>query len=398
MKYTETKIFLQKLLSNRTFIFSVWVLLAIVATLKQMRSGTEHNNYRIFIHTFFHAIDHLNLYLRYPEAYADMNHYGPVFSLIIAPFAVLPKYVGMFLWQILNISTLYYAVSTLPLKHSKITAIYWIISNELLSSLFSFQINPSITAIIILSYTMIEKRNNFIAAFLIMLGTFIKLYGIVGLAFFFFVKQKPKFIAYCIFWALLFFVLPMAFFTPDYIIQCYKDWSVSLSAKQLENATLVSWQDVSIMGIVRRTLQDSSIPNWPFLLTGIVLFTLPYLRLKQYHSPSFRMMYLASTLIFTVIFSNSSESQTYIIAFAGVAIWFMLQERPLKPEVIVLFAFSIWFTTLALTDFMPKYVRDHYIMRYSLKALPCVLIWFYLSYQMLTHNFKNEKLIPEPSN
>lgn len=391
MNATKTRLFLIQLLNNKKFIFSVWIILAILATLKQMKSGTEHNNYRIFKYTFFHALDHLNLYLRYPDAYDDMNHYGPFFAMLIAPLAILPKYVGMFLWQIINISALYYAITTLPIKNSKIVAVYWIITNELLSSLFSFQINPSITAIIVLSYTMINRKNNFFAAFLIFLGTYIKLYGIVGLAFFFFVKEKPKFIAYCVFWAILFFVLPMVFFSPEYIIQCYKDWSASLAAKQLENATLVSWQDVSIMGIFRRILQDASIPNWPFLLGGITLFCLPYLRWKQYKSESFRLMYLASTLIFTVVFSNSSESQTYIIAFTGVAIWFMIQQRPLKPEVIGLFIFAIILTTMAPTDFIPKYIRDNYIMRYSLKALPCVLIWFYLSYQMLTQDFKNEK-------
>lgn len=394
MNATKTQLFLEKLFSNKKFIFFIWIFLAVIATLKQLRSGMEHNNYLIFKNTFFHAIKHLNLYLRYPSEYDDMNHYGPLFALIIAPFALLPKYIGMFFWQIINISALFYAVSTLPVKNSKMIAVYWIISNELLSSLFSFQINPSITAIIILSYTMIDRKNNFFAAFLIFLGTYIKLYGIVGLAFFFFVKEKPKFIAYCIFWAILFFILPMAFFTPEYIIQCYKDWSVSLSAKQLENATLVSWQDVSIMGIFRRTFQDPSIPNWPFLLGGIILFCLPYLRIKQFKSESFRLMYLASTLIFTVVFSNSSESQTYIIAFTGVAIWFILQERPLKPEVIALFIFSIILTTLGPTDFIPKYIRDHYIMRYSLKALPCALIWFYLSYQLLTREFKDTELKP----
>ncbi|MCZ4243498.1 glycosyltransferase family 87 protein [Pedobacter punctiformis] len=316
-----------------------------------------------------------------------MNHYGPFFALIIAPFALLPRYLGIFLWQIANTLFLYYAVSTLPLKSTKINAIYWIIANELLTSLFSFQINPSITAIIILSYTMIDRKNNFIAAFLILLGTFIKLYGIVGLAFFFFVKQKPKFIAYCVFWAIVFFVLPMVFFGSEYIIQCYKDWYISLSAKQLENATLTSWQDISIMGMARRLFQNPAIPNWPFLIFGLVLFALPYLRIKQYKAENFRLMLLASTLIFTVIFSNSSESPTYIIAFAGVALWFVLQDRPAKKEVIALLVFAFLLTSLAPTDFYPRHIRNNYIMHYSLKALPCILVWFYITYQMLTENF-----------
>lgn len=377
---------LAKLFNNRIFILSIFILLPVLTTLKQYLSGTSHNNYLIFIYTYFHADQHLSLFSRYPQ-YNDMNHYGPLFSMLIAPFAMLPQYIGMFLLELLNTLFLFYAIQTLPIKSTKINAVYWIVAHELLTALFACQINPSITAIIILSYTLIDKKQNFWAACLILLGTFIKLYGIVGLAFFFFVKEKPKFIAYCIFWAIIFFAAPMLFFGPEYIISQYKEWYLSLSAKQLENASLVSWQDISLMGIARRVTANPDLPNLPFLLVGIVVFCLPYLRIRQYQSSSFKLMYLASTLIFTVIFSNSSESPTYIIAFAGVAIWFVVQEKPLSPIVIALFVFSILLTTLAPSDLYPKFIRVNYIMHYSLKALPCVLIWFYLSYQLITKDF-----------
>jgi hypothetical protein len=390
----ETAIYagLNKLFNSRVVILLVFVLLPMITTYGKYHRGSHHNNYLIFIYTFFHAQDHLNLFSRYPE-YGDMNHYGPLFSLIIAPFAMIPEYIGMFFWELLNSLFLFYAIRSLPIEASKRTAVYWIVAHELLTALFACQINPAITAMIILSYTLINKNQNFKAAFLIMLGTFIKLYGIVGLAFFFFVKDKPRFIAWCLFWAVIFFALPMVFFTPEYILQQYKEWYFSLSAKQLENATLVSWQDMSVMGIVRRVMQNPNIPNWPFLITGIIIFCLPYLRINQYRSPEFRLMYLASTLIFTVIFSNSSESPTYIIAFAGVAIWFVIQPRPVKPLVIALFIFAILLTTLAPSDFYPKFIRENYIMHYSLKALPCVLIWLYISYQMIFEEFNLKPML-----
>lgn len=384
---------LSRLFNNKAFILCVFILLPLITTYRQYHTGTHHNNYLIFIYTFFHAQDHLNLFSRYPNEYGDMNHYGPLFSLIIAPFAMLPEYIGVLCWELLNSLILFFAISTLPMETKKVNAVYWIVAHELLTALFACQINPAITGMIILSYTLINRNQNFWAACLIMLGTFIKLYGIVGMAFFFFVKEKPRFIAWSILWALVFFILPMIFFTPAYILQQYREWYISLSAKQLENATLVSWQDISLMGIVRRVTQNSNIPNLPFLLPGIFVFCLPYLRIKQYQSPAFRLMFLASTLIFTVIFSNSSESPTYIIAFAGVAVWFIIQAKPIKPLIIALFVFAILLTTLAPSDIYPKFVKEQYIMHYSLKALPCVLIWLYLSYQMIFENFN---LMPSP--
>ena len=380
-----------KLVNHKKFIIFLWILLAFVISIKHAFGATS-NNYLIFKYVFLHAKDQLNLYIPYPE-YGDTNHYGPFFSLVIAPFAILPDYFGMLFWQLANILFLYYAVKQLPLKNTRITAIYLIITHELLTAMFSLQFNISITAIIILAYVFIAKEKNFWAACVIAFGTFVKLYGIVGLAFFFFAKNKWKFIAYCIFWGIVMLVLPMLFFSPQYILQCYHDWYISLSEKELLNASLTSRQDISIMGMTRRILGDASIPNYPFLICGIILFCIPYLRFKEYASEVYKLTYLASTLIFTVIFSNSSESPTYIIAFAGVAIWFIIQDRPIKPIYIALLIFAIILTSLSPSDLIPKYLKQNYIIPYNLKALPCVLIWMVISYQL---TFKRFSLTKQP--
>jgi hypothetical protein len=375
-----------RLLNNDKFILGVWVLLVVAVAVKQLFKPSINNNYLIFKYAYFHAVEHLNLYIVHPE-HLDTNHYGPFFSLLIAPFAILPNYLGMFFWQLANVMFLYFAIKQLPIATTKINAVYWIVAHEMLTSMFSFQFNISIAAIIIFAYVLIERKQNFWAAFVIMLGTFVKLYGIVGLAFFFFAKEKPKFIVYCFFWGIVFLVAPMIFFTPSYILQSYHDWYVSLSEKQMLNASLSSMQDISVMGMVRRIAQDASIPNMPFLLGGLVLFALPYLRIKQYKEPTFRLLFLASTLIFTVIFSNSSESPTYVIAFAGVAIWFIVQERPIDKGTIALFVLALLLTTLSASDLFPRSVRENYIKPYSLKALPCILIWLVLTYELLTKQF-----------
>ncbi|MDP2414255.1 glycosyltransferase family 87 protein [Daejeonella sp.] len=375
-----------QVLKNHNFILFLWLLIATITSIKQYFLNS-YNNFNIYKFTFYHALEGLNLSKAYPAEHLDTNHYGPLFSLLIVPFALLPDFLGQVTWQLSNVLFLYYAVKQLPLDDRKISFIYWIILNELITAMLSFQFNISITAIIILSYALIEKRKNFWAAFFILFGTFIKLYGIVGLAFFFFVKDKPKFVLYCIVWGGILFLLPMIFFTPQYILQSYFDWYSSLMEKQSLNASLTSMQDISLMGIVRRISGIAAIPNLPFLVCGILVFALPYLRIKEYGSSLFRLHYLASVLIFTVIFSNSSESPTYIIAFAGVAIWFVLQSASIKPVFIFLFILALVLTSLSPTDIFPRFIRNEYIRPYSLKAFPCVLIWFVISYQLMTQKF-----------
>ena len=374
--------------NNRLYIISLWLIITLIAVVKQLVIG-KFNNYSIYKNVFFHTINKLPLYQEYPLEYFDHNHYGPIFSLVIAPFAVLPDYFGMPLWGLFNAGILAWAITQLPLKSSQINAVLWICFQELLTAILGFQFNPMMTAIIILSFVYIEKAKDFWSAFFIVLGVFVKLYGIVGLAFFFFSKNKIKFILSLLFWSGVLFALPMLISSPEYIIQTYREWFARLVEKNNENTGLDSFQDISLMGMIRRFFQDSTISNLPFLIGGVFLFGLQYLRVKQYREGSFRLMLLASVLLFTVIFSSGSESPTYIIAFVGIAIWFVIQPKPISNLYIALLIFALILTSFSPSDLIPNYIKDNYIRPYALKALPCVLIWFAIVYEMLKNKFNN---------
>jgi Glycosyltransferase family 87 len=319
----------------------------------------------------------------YPAEFFDRNHYGPIFSLIIAPFALLPDWLGMTLWSVFNTSVLVFAINQLPLKYNQINIILWLCAHEFLTTILSFQFNPIMTAIIILSYVFIIKKQDFWAAMVITLGLFVKLYGIVGLAFFFFSKNKLKFIISILFWSIIFFVLPMLITSPEYICQTYIQWLERLVSKNTENASLYSMQDISFMGMFRRIFNSPKWSNLPFLAFGLLLFGMQYLKLNFYTNLKFQLLLLSSVLIFTVIFSSGSESPTYIIAFLGVAIWFVIQEKPISNATFFLLIFAIILTSLSPSDLIPKFIRQDYIRPYALKAFPCVIIWFRIVYEII---------------
>jgi hypothetical protein len=373
---------ISKIFNNRKLIISIWVLLAFVSAIKQYLRG-NHNNYLIFKNVFYHTLEQKSLYATYPELYFDHNHYGPIFSLFIAPFAILPDAVGMVLWCVFNAVVLVYAISQIKLEANKINLILWICAHEFLTAILGQQFNPIMTSIIILSYVLIEKEKDFWSACLIILGTFIKLYGIVGLAFFFFSKNKLKFIGSLAIWSVVFFVLPMAISSPNFIINSYSEWFARLVEKNNENASLTSMQDISIMGMFRKILNMPHLSNLLFLIPGILLFGLPYLRFNMFSNKKFQLLLLSSVLIFTVIFSSGSESPTYIIAFAGVAIWFVIQEEKTK-WTWFLFIFAMILTSFSPSDLIPKFLRETYVKPYALKALPCILIWFQIIYELMT--------------
>ncbi len=375
---------------NKRFIISLYILMALITGIKQYAKGS-YNNYKIFTHTFWHSIQQNPLYESYPEQYGDINHYGPVFAVVIAPFAVLPDAIGSSLWNMANALVLCAGIYSLPLSLKNRSLIGLICAHEALTAMFSYQFNVGLTGLILLSFSYIIKQEDIKAAFVIALGTLIKLYGIVGLAFFFFTRRKWKLILAGIISLAFLFILPSVLSSTDFVWKSYEDWYVALSQKNASNASLTSMQDLSVMGFVRRILQDSSIPNYPFLVGGLLLFSLPYVRINQYKYLGFRLMLLASVLIFTVIFSSGSESPTYIIAFAGVAIWFITQNSPKSKFSIGLFIFAFLLTSMSASDLFPRFIRENYVRPYSLKALPCILIWLTIIYQMLTIDFKNHK-------
>jgi len=178
---------IKKLFQNYRFISVLWFGLSFVAVLQTAFRPEKHNNYLIFKGVFWHTIQQLPLYVPYPEEYFDMNHYGIFFSLLIAPFAILPDALGGILWNLANVGLLVYAFSKLPFSSEKKAWLGWLCLQEYLTAALSFQFNVGLVALIILSAVYIYERKEVQSAMSILVGLFVKIYGIVGLSSFFFV-------------------------------------------------------------------------------------------------------------------------------------------------------------------------------------------------------------------
>ncbi|MGE8553359.1 MAG: glycosyltransferase family 87 protein [Chryseobacterium jejuense] len=379
-----------KILLNPKYIFGVYIIVAIATALSKFSRGYQAiNNYLIFKGVFFNTIDEKNLYLAYPERYGDTNHYGIFFSLLIAPFAVMPDWLGIALWNVANTAVFLYAIHKLPFSDAKKAIFALLCLQEFITAAVSLQFNIALVGLLMLSATFIYERKEVQSATTIVVGIFVKIYGIVGLSQFFFIKNKVKFILSGIGIAILCLVIPMIYSSPQFVIQSYSDWATSLISKNSDNQVLGNMQDISLMGFVRRILGDASISNLSFLAFGIPLFALPYIRIKQYKNYAFQLMILASTLLFLVLFSSGSESPTYIIAVAGVMIWFMLQKEK-TPFIIGLLVFVIILTCFSPSDLFPKFIKQNYIIKYSLKAVPCIIVWLRVIYELMTKDFEKD--------
>ena len=383
---TKAKAFFAKpIFHDRRTILWLWLALSVIAAV--LKYNRTDNNFRIFRGVFWHTLQGTSLYGEYPLEYYDVNHYGPFFSLVVAPFALMPIPVGLIFWCIALSLTLYFAVTRSTFSSWQQMFVLWFCSETLLTSLFMQQFNIAIAAIIIACYALIEKERDFWAAFLIVLGTFVKLYGIVGLAFFFFSRHKGKFVLSLLFWGIVLFVAPMIISSPAYVVSQYHEWFVCLVEKNGENLASVA-QNISALGMVRRMLGNPEYSDLWLLAPALVLFALPYLRIKQWRNEGFRMTLLASVLLFTVLFSTGSESSSYIIALSGVCVWYFAAPWQRGKADIWLLVFVFLLSSMGSSDLYPRVIKREYIQAYSLKALPCLIVWLKLCREMMVKNYE----------
>lgn len=379
---------LKRLFANYRFITILWFALALATVVQNVWIAGKFNNYLIFDGVFWHTFKQLPLYLPYPDEYFDTNHYGILFSAVITPFALLPKWIGCTLWIMANAAFLYWAIRQLPLSKKAIIAVLLIAAHDMYTAAAMQQFNISVIALLVGAFVFIERRQSHWATLFIVIGTLTKLYGIVGLAFFFFAKDKWRFIWSGLFWLIALFCLPMLYSSPDYVVSQYFDWYASLAEKNVSNlnTTIYNLQNLSLLGFLQRTgiYNNNSI----VILIGLGLFALPYLRIRQYKNLNFRLLLLASVSIFLCLFSTGTENSTYVVAYVGIGIWFMVSE--LHPKLKITLLVLAMLGSLSPTDLF-KPLKEPYIIRYSLRAVPVTLVWLAIVYEMLFIQVRDKK-------
>lgn len=384
---------LKKLFYNERFTAILWAGLALATILQNVVIRGRYNNYLIFEGVFNHSLKQLPLFIPYPEEYGDMNHYGVFFSAIIAPFALLPSGLGCALWILANVAFLYWAIRQLPLSKGVLIGILLIAAHDMYTAAAMQQFNISVIALLVAAFVFVEKGKSHWATLFIVIGALTKLYGIVGLAFFFFAKDKKRFIWSALLWLGLLFCLPMLYSSPEYVLSQYHDWYISLSQKNGENMDISHYnlQNLSFLGFLQRTGIYNN--NLVVIAIALLLFALPYLRIAQYKHLRFRLMFLASVSIFLCLFSTGTENSTYVVAYVGIGIWFMTTSNRNNTLKIILLVLA-FLASLSPTDLF-KPLKEPYIIRYSLRAVPVMLIWLTLIWEMCSLDYGKEDTNPK---
>jgi hypothetical protein len=242
----------------------------------------------------------------------------------------------------------------------------WCLALPLLQSLQNSQSNHHLAGLMLLSAAGMESGRPWQAAVSVSLSLYLKVYGgaVAVLA----LMQEPRVrllarLAVC---AAALGLLPLIFVSPSQLLHLYQSWAALLASDHSAST------GVSVMGWMKNWFGVE--PSKTLVAAvGLAIMLAPLARVRAHRDPGFRVVYLAALLVWMVIFNHKAEPNTFIIAVTGVAIWFL--ARPRTWWTVALLALVFVFTCLSTTSAFPVVLRRTLVQPYSLRVLPCMLVW-----------------------
>jgi hypothetical protein len=300
--------------------------------------------------------------------------------MFMAPFTLLPDWLGIIIWNLINLAALVYGLSMLPnLNRRQITFILLIGFFELVGSIMNEQSNALMSGLMVLSMTFLEKDKPIWASLFLILSVYIKLFSIVVFMIILFYRSRFKMMLYSTFWFVLFAILPIIITGWDGIKDIYLSWWNMLGNDYSDSVGF------SVLGILTKWFNYAGSRNIVFFL-GVVIMMLPLLKVRHYNIRSFRYTVFSALLIWIIIFNHKAESPTFIIAMTGIGLYFVTQQFTLNNKIFL--AFAIVFVSLVYSDLMPPRFRNEFFHPYFIKALPCIVIWIKLIIELMTGRLK----------
>ncbi|MBL7810948.1 MAG: DUF2029 domain-containing protein [Bacteroidetes bacterium] len=377
-------------LQHPLFLWVLFGLAAIAITLRNLflpqgnlfapgDHYTHYNNFIIFRNAFWHLLHGETLYFEYPAEQFDLFKYSPSFALLFAPFAALPVWLGLALWNILNAWVLVLAIRKLPLLN------YWqkagfglLLLQELITSTINSQCNALIVALLLLALAGLEKGKIWLPVILIWLTVFIKIFGILFFAMVLLYPQRWKTIlpALLVFAALL--ALPLPVTGLQGLSEQYAAYFHLLAG---DHGQFVKY---SVMGWLQSWFHLQPPKNY-IVVGGLLLQLLPLLFWRRFDYPFFRTLYAASWCIWLVIFNHMAESATFVIAVAGVLLWYFAQPIRKNWHILLLLP-VILFTCFGPSDLYPRALRHLIVEQWQLKVFPCIVVWCVCLWQVFRYN------------
>jgi len=356
----------------RRLVLALYVASAALVTVQQAILG-HSNNLSIFRSASLNLFAGRDLYAAHPEQHFDFYKYSPTFALLFAPLAYLPFALAFLCWSLLNGLLLWYALDRL-LPEREATVALALLYLEVLLALQYGQSNALVAALMILAFLAFEGRQQVGAAVSITGGAAVKLFPLAALSLAVFHPRRLRFAAVFIAVFAAAVALPLVAIPLGDLLAQYRSWHAIEAKDALRRGYSLMHYTHAWFGV--------DWPNWPQQAAGTALLLLPLgLRPERWASSAFRRLFLSSLLVYSVLFNHASESPSFVVAYAGIVIWYV--SAPPSRLRMAIMALTLLVMVVHDVDVVPRWVKYEIFVPYRVKGIPCLVAWFVMQWELL---------------
>jgi hypothetical protein len=361
----------QLLLRGESWLVALFALTAVFVTWQKLHLG-HIDNFLIFRWSFFHLSEGVNLYAPYPSQYLSLFQYGPSFGVLIAPFALPPVWLGLLLFNSVNIAVFYYAVRRLLPGRTGLLALL-LLFFEVLRTTQNTQNNTLLAGLMILAFFWLERDRLGSAAAAIALGASFKIFPLAAAALALPHRRRVRFglLLAAALAALL--LAPLLLTSVSTLLQQYRWWG---GAEQGFGTRRLD----SVMALFALFVPGAW-PNWPVQAAGTALVLLPFLlRRADWADPLFRRGMLYSVLVYVVLFNHQAESPSFVIAMTGIVAWYLTGPRRWYHHTLMALA---WVLVSLFSEILTARVLNVCCRPYHYKTIPVLFAWLVMQWELL---------------
>lgn len=378
-------VFTREYSKRQQFIFGMLAVLAV-----SIIESLKHRALNYYIYEFA-TNDYWNLLSPYVDFCArngcDVFIYLPPFLPLFSLFVLLPQWLGPIVWNMMNFSLLFYAISSLPsLSGKQKQLVFFFPFLITLQTLFSFQYNVVVIYLFLFAFVFMERGCYWWGLLCITFSMLTKVYGGVEFLLLLFYPQFWKNIGRTVLLSAVVFLLPLVNWECN-LTALYADWYDAI----YNHKTTRLYE--TVIRLVRLYFDVNIARYGAALLAAVLSLTtfFTFIRKKKMQGIANRYMLLGLLMSTIIVWGTSSEIHTYCIHLFGFALWYLHLPRRNRYIELLFWSNFVLFSFLPIDFLCPDAVYDVIVREYAINMILVLITWgtmFYYTFFSKTDTIK----------
>lgn len=311
----------------------------------------------------------------YGEKGDGLFMYGPLFSVIFTPFALLPARLAPYLWNVFNMCLLFLAVFSLPdsiRTEQKCRFFLFLLPLAFISQL-SFRFDMATVYFALFAFSLLERGFYKWGITVILVSAFSGVYGAAQLLTLPFYPRFWKNAGFAVVVALLFSAVPLAGFSLSSLGVFYQAWFASVSACEFS-------QPFYTVFYLEPFFPD--LPAWSMtarIVSAAVLLIIILACRKRFGFFAFRAGATGVLLGWAVLFGMVSTASTYLIAFAGFLLWYYGKTQVSAMDRVFLWCNFIVLSVIPMDFLFSNTMQEILFNGFTLNVWVFAIAWLWMS-------------------